>query len=211
MSFQVGAIQNSTEQRVGVLKNARVNEGSIWIFLFSVITCLLLFLFIYFLTKRKQFICTKRAIFPWYINLEKKKYFVLLDKFHRPRLEVSKKLKRIFCKKKVSFSAADMIRIIFSLVSFTANCLVSYLFLLRLCFCGRHSKQYNWYHQYQNIKHVDLCDASLCGRLFKLPNLSNLTCSKKKKNNAIHNACGPVKPYENFFIIIGLNLPITES
>ena len=29
MSFQVGAIQNSTEQRVGVLKNARVNEGSI--------------------------------------------------------------------------------------------------------------------------------------------------------------------------------------
>ena len=41
MSFQIGAIQNSTEQRVGTLKNARVNEGNTEFSFFSVITTIL--------------------------------------------------------------------------------------------------------------------------------------------------------------------------
>ena len=41
MSFQIGAIQNSTEQRVGTLKNARVNEGNTEFSFFSVITTML--------------------------------------------------------------------------------------------------------------------------------------------------------------------------
>ena len=43
MSFQVGGIQNSTEQRVGVLKNASVNEGDIEVSLFSLITSFFFF------------------------------------------------------------------------------------------------------------------------------------------------------------------------
>ena len=38
MSFQVGGIQNSTEQRVGDLENASVNESNIEVSLFSLIT-----------------------------------------------------------------------------------------------------------------------------------------------------------------------------
>ena len=38
MSFQVGGIQNSTEQRVGDLENASLNESNIEVSLFSLIT-----------------------------------------------------------------------------------------------------------------------------------------------------------------------------
>ena len=91
-------------------------------------------------------------------------------------------------------------KIIFSLISFTIDCFVSYSLLFRLCYCWRHSKQPNWYHQYQNINHVDLRDVSLYGRLFWDWNLSKITWKSKlaaKKKNAIWNACWSVKPWGN--------------
>ena len=59
---------------------------------------------------------------------------------------------------------------------------------------------------------MQACAASYLNYQIYANLLGNVNLQQKKNNNnAIHNACGSVKPYEKFFIIIGLNLPITES
>ena len=81
ISIQIGAIQNSTKQSVGSLKNTRVNEGNIEVsFLFFITP---FFFFNQKETTNLHVVCVFSLI-----HKSGKKCFVLPDRSPRPRLDM---------------------------------------------------------------------------------------------------------------------------
>ena len=82
ISIQIGAIQHSTKQSVGSLKNTRVNEGNIEVsFLFFDNS-------VFFFFNQKETISLHVVCVFSLIHKRGKKCFVLPDRSPRPRLDM---------------------------------------------------------------------------------------------------------------------------